>query len=391
MNILIVPFHDWRKIILEGFRTRDAHFIEELKKKTSIKKIIVNRPTTLLEIVLKRKPNIISGRIVLSRSGFKLYEVENNLYLIDFVSNNCILQTIQGYRWFINQYGNTKYVNFINECLDFLNIKDEYSLLNQNVFAFKLIEQLKPKISIFDAWDNFMKFNIYKKFLKEIELGYITHAKHADFWITNSNDNIIDFEINFQPSKICLIKNGVDVKRFVEYQDAPIPQDLKTIPRPIVGFGGKISQLIDVNLLNNIIEKSPDLSFVFVGQILDNKVFKSIINKDNFYYLGDKHYDEYPNYVKNFDVCIVPYVVDDEKKSGANSIKVYEYLATNKKVVGTNSNGLEDLSDYLYVTNNVDEFSNEISNNNNSKAKIILKDHSWESKIQELLNLIKSA
>jgi glycosyltransferase involved in cell wall biosynthesis len=391
MNILIVPFHDWRKILLEGFRTRDAHFIEELKKDTSLKKVIINRPTTFLEILLKRKQSLIQGQVVLSKSGFKLYEVEENLYLIDFVSKNFVGQTLSGYKWFINQYGNAKYISFINQCLEFLNIANNYCFLSQNVFAYKLTEQLKPKISIFDAWDNFLKFNVYKHLLDEIELGYKTHAYFSNYWITNSKDNIIDFSDAYQPKKMILIKNGVDVRRFVDSIDAKLPEDMKSIPHPIIGFGGKISQLLDVDLINNIIEMSPEISFVFVGQILDKQVFKSIIKRDNFYYLGDKHYDEYPNYVKIFDICIVPYVVDEQKKSGANSIKVYEYLATNKKVIGTNSNGLEDLSDYLYITNTADEFSKEIKNIVNYKDKIILDNHSWDSKIKELLKLIKGA
>ena len=132
---------------------------------------------------------------------------------------------------------------------------------------------------------------------------------------------------------------------------------MKNIPKPIVGFGGKITQLIDVDLLNETMILSPSMSFVFVGQKLDKQVFNRIKKLDNFYYLGDKHYDEYPNYVKNFDICIAPYVVEEDSKSGANSIKVYEYLSTNKKVVGTNSNGLEDLTNHLYIANNAKHFA----------------------------------
>ena len=33
MNLVVVPFHDWRKILLEGSRTRDSHFIEEFRKR----------------------------------------------------------------------------------------------------------------------------------------------------------------------------------------------------------------------------------------------------------------------------------------------------------------------------------------------------------------------
>ena len=55
MNILIAPFHDWRKILLEGYRTRDAKLIEELSKNKKNIILLVNRPTTLLEILLKEK------------------------------------------------------------------------------------------------------------------------------------------------------------------------------------------------------------------------------------------------------------------------------------------------------------------------------------------------
>ncbi|WNH08602.1 glycosyltransferase [Thalassobellus suaedae] len=157
---------------------------------------------------------------------------------------------------------------------------------------------------------------------------------------------------------------------------------------PIVGFGGKITQLIDVELLNKTMKLSPTHSFVFVGQILDKKVYDKIEKADNFYYLGDKHYDEYPNYVKNFDICIVPYVVSKEKKSGANSIKVYEYLSTGKKVVGTLSNGLEDLEEHLYIAKDEKEFALAIGQTINNKKLINLDIHSWSTKVDEFIKVL---
>src|SRR5690606_17593951 len=140
--------------------------------------------------------------------------------------------------------------------------------------------------------------------------------------------------------------------------------------------------------LNRSMAKAKDVSFVFVGQILDKDIFEKIKKYKNFYYLGDKHYNVYPDYVKNFDICIVPYVIKEEKKSGANTIKVYEYLATNKKVVGTNSNGLEDLEEHLYIVNNAQEFASEISNLKNAKKQIDLNFHSWTTKTNNFLKLM---
>ena len=389
MNVVIVPFHDWRKILIEGFRTRDAHFIEQFEKHNNLN-IIVNRPTTRFEISLRRKQNLIKGEVVLARQGFKLYKISERLYLIDFVSNDIIGQVLKGYNWFIEQYANPKYIAFINDCFKQLGIADSYNLINQNIFAFKLSEKLNPRTSIFDAWDNFTKFEVYSKVKDQIESGYNSYATNCDFWITNSKDNIACFQERFNPKQLYLITNGVDVSRFSMNNNMSCPEDLKSIQRPIVGFGGKITHLIDVDLVNETVEKNKNISFVFVGQILDKSIFNAINKTSNFYYLGDKHYESYPNYVKNFDVCTVPYITDEEKKSGANTIKVYEYLATNKKVIGTGSNGLEDLKSHLYIVNNAIEFTEELKDISNHKEKIDLNSHSWKTKTQDILKLLEA-
>ena len=390
MNTVIAPFHDWRKILIEGSRTRDAHFIEEIRKNPENITVVINRPTTRVEILLKRKPNLLKYEVIFKKDNFKLYRIDSNFYLVDFISSDVISQIKDQYLWFEKQYGNKNYINFINDALGKLGISKNYNLLNQNIFASKLSLALNPKISIFDAWDNFLKFDIYKEIKQSISQAYLNYGKTCDFWITNSNDNLKSFEQPFKPKKIYLIKNGVDLDRFVTQEENQIPEDLKNIPRPIIGFGGKISHLIDVELINKTMSIARSTSFVFVGQILNKSIYNSIKKYDNFYYLGDKHYDEYPNYVKNFDICIVPYVIEEDKKSGANSIKVYEYLATNKKVIGTNSNGLEDLQDYLYIVNNAEEFAEEVKTNLNIKEKINIEEHSWKFKISQLTEVLNA-
>lgn len=389
MNLVVVPFHDWRKILLEGFRTRDAHFIEEFRKRNKGVTLVINRPTTPLEINFRRKSNLIKGEKVLTKGPFSLYKYDEHFYLIDYVSYNMLAQVLNGYEWFMNRYASDPYIDFINISLEHLGIANNFELINQNIFAHGLSTKLKARSSIFDGWDNFAKFEVYKSIRDKIVEGYKSFGKHCDFWITNSNDNIEEFKHEFGAKEIHLVKNGVDLSRFVNPSEE-IPNDLKSIKRPIVGFGGKITHLIDVDLINETMRKSPDTSFVFVGQMLDKDVYQAIDKRDNFYYLGDKHYDNYPDYVKNFDICIVPYVVEDQKKSGANTIKVYEYLTTGKKVVGTYSNGLEDLVEHVYIVENADEFAREIQTVENQKTPIDLNSNSWNNKAEQLYKLIRN-
>lgn len=390
MNLIVIPFHDWRKILKEGFRTRDAHFIESLQQSNRIEKlIIINRPTTLFEIFFKKKKNKIEGQVIYKKNGCELLEISPNTYIIDYVSRDIFGQMRRKFLWFIDKYSSIKYVDFINECMRKLQI-DRYNLLSQNVFAYKLISKLKPKKSVFDAWDNFALINGYSSINEEIKYAYVNYSKSVDLWITNSRDNLIYFSKKFNYLEIKLIKNGLDINRFNLTNNYIIPEDIKAIKKPIVGFGGKIAQTINIELLNYAIADNPEVSFVLIGQILDNKIFESINKLDNLYYLGDKFYDEYPNYVNAFDICLVPYYIEERKKSGTNPIKVYEYLSLNKKVIGTNGNGLEDLKDHLYLINNKKELSDEIKRGiKNEKDKMDLNKNSWETKTKEFLNLLK--
>ena len=56
LNIVYVPYHDWRKILNEGNRTRDAHFINSFRQDETVDKIlIINRPITYTELLVKKR------------------------------------------------------------------------------------------------------------------------------------------------------------------------------------------------------------------------------------------------------------------------------------------------------------------------------------------------
>ncbi|GGW38960.1 glycosyltransferase [Arenibacter certesii] len=386
MNLIIIPFHDWRKSQSEGFRTRDVHFIKSLSTSDTVEKILViNRPSTWLELLYKRSNKKIKGKIVLSKGRFILTKVDKNIYIADYHSSDVLGQIKDKHLWFIERYNDLAYKNFIYTCCKKLNIND-YNLIIQNVFSYKLGVSLFAKHKLFDAWDNFLKFPAYKQIRANLREGYKELSKNIPLWITNSEENISFYTSEFNVKSIHLMKNGVKVDFLANSNISP--KDLKNIPKPIIGFGGKISYLLDYNLINYLTEDNPSSSFVFVGQILDKEVYKKIIKRSNVFFLGDKNYSIYPNYVMNFDICIVPYNIN-EGQHGGDSMKAYEYLLTGKKVVGTIGNGLQDLEEYIYLAQDQQEFSNALKNVTNDKPRINIKNHSWESKSIELLNILE--
>lgn len=387
MNLLIIPFHDWRKSQNEGFRTRDVHFIKSLSENNKVDKILViNRPSTWLELLYKRTKKNVKGELLLRNRNFSLTKVSRKIYVVDYNSWDILNQIKKKHLWFIEKYNDPKYIDFINTCCQRLNIENN-ALLVQNIFSYKLGTNLVAKCKLFDAWDNFLKFPAYKNIKSDLREGYEVLSNHIPLWITNSEENISFYKSEFGVKTIYLMKNGVKVD-FLTNSTVP-PKDLIDIPKPIIGFGGKITYLLNYNLINYITQDNPKSSFVFVGQILDQEIYKKIIKRKNVFFLGDKNYSIYPNYVSNFDICIVPYNIN-EGQHGGDSMKAYEYLLTGKKVVGTNGNGLQDLREYLYLAESSIEFSEALKHVKNEKSRIRIEEHSWKSKSINLLNILEN-
>lgn len=388
-NIIYFPYHDWRKIQNEGARTRDAHFINALKTCEGVDRLlIINRPTTFAELILKKKTfsKKLHYKIIFNQSNATLYQLESNVFLIDYLSSSFISQIINGRKWFFSSYKDKQFKNFVSECENKLELSNSLKI-SANIMAASFFN--KTDSLIFDAWDNFLKMPGLKSISKELSTAYESYAKNTHLWVTNSKENKEYYSTNFGINNSRIITNGVDYAVFKT--NLLIPKDLSEIKskgNPIAGFGGKITHLFDVDLFNFISKENPNISFVILGQILDDVLFNEIILRDNVHYLGDKKYNDYPNYVSNFDIGIVPYKTGNNQHGG-DSIKVYEYLSCQLTVVGTNGNGLQNLSKYIDITNDKKLFSNYLKNPS-SKEKFNPEDHSWNKKTHQLLNLFDS-
>lgn len=387
MNIICIPYHDWRKIQKEGARTRDAHLINHLYDHKRIENVIVvNRPTSFTEILFKRKQFSLEGKVLFKKGGYRLYEIRPSFYVIDYLSFDLIGPVVKGKKWFFSAFNSNRYRDFIVECINFLKIENP-TIFNQNIFASNLIKNLPSFKSVFDAWDNFLLFPDNKSIESLLLAAYSDLNNYSHTWITNSTKNVSYFQSQFN-RVIPLIKNGVDFEKFT--REYSLPQDLSGIKKPIIGFGGKITHLFDYDLYNYIKLRHPDKSFVIVGQILSAEVFNKLEKTDNFFYLGDKSYNDYLSYVVNFDGGIIPYV-SNHLDSGADSIKAYEYLAAKLPTIGTPGGGMADLSDFMKIAYSKEQFSDFLSSMKFEKTEVTLPDHhSWKSKTDKLVDIFES-
>lgn len=385
MNIIIFPFHDMRKNQREGFRNRDSHFIEGIERHPHVEKVlVVNRPFSLLELLYKRTSWKTEGKPVIQGKNYQVVQVNEKTFVLDFLSFDLLGVLLLKKAWFWKAYRLPSFVQVLQKVISQLQLSS-YNILVQNIFSYQAVAELMPQKVIFDADDNWLRFPFFAHLRQQVDQSYAAYAKLADHWITNSEENKAFFSGKYNLTSIETIRNGVDKGKFA--RTYPMPTDLERLPKPIIGFGGSVSHLIDTDLLNQALENHPDKSFVFIGPVIDKQVFSRIKDFGNFYYLGDKHYNQYPAYITHFDLCFIPYHTGN-RTHGGDAIKFYEFLAAGKKVISSNGNGIFKANNNIFIADNTEAFSRFIQQaiEMDAEAYSLPEELTWDFKVNLLLS-----
>jgi hypothetical protein len=139
-----------------------------------------------------------------------------------------------------------------------------------------------------------------------------------------------------------LIPLAADVELFSKALDdsTPIPEDLRSLSRPVIGHMGVINTRINIDLVRRIAELLPQTSIVFIGPILElgrqmHEELLGLRRCGNVHFLGNKPEEALPSYCKGVDVFIVPYLRDDVTKYIKANAKFFQYVASGRPVVST--------------------------------------------------------
>ena len=193
-----------------------------------------------------------------------------------------------------------------------------------------------------------------------------------------------------------LLEQAVDYDHFASATSVPWtgPTDMIGVSHPRLGYFGAIEPwLIDQELIRFVSRKRPEWQWVLVGLRGSPLDIESL---GNVHYLGSKPYSSMPSYAAAFDVCVLPWVTDNEFVNYGSPIKVREYLATGKPVVITPIYEYEPLDGILRVSRGYDDFIAKVEDalTNDSENKRIarqfaVKDATWDARAQEVSNDIK--
>ena len=190
------------------------------------------------------------------------------------------------------------------------------------------------------------------------------------------------------------VPNGVDYDRYTT--PYPEPADLAAVPGPRIGYVGLIKAQLDLALLQDLAGRHPAWSFVLVGPPPDKEPLASRVRQlgamPNVHLLGPKPVGALPAYVQHLDVCLLCYAMDDYTKY-IYPMKLHEYLATGRPVVGMPIRSLQGFDDVVTLPRTTAEWSAAIagalepdaqSPSRVAARRAVAQQHDWDRIVREI-------
>jgi glycosyltransferase involved in cell wall biosynthesis len=175
-----------------------------------------------------------------------------------------------------------------------------------------------------------------------------------------------------------------------------VPKDILNLKGTVIGYYGVIDERIDALLLEQMASQNPGDSFVMIGPLAKISR-KDLPRKENIHYLGMRSYEVLPNYLKGFDIAMMPFAMNDATKF-ISPTKTLEYMAAGKPIISTPVyDVVRDYSNHVNIIHDAHEFMEakkgilekiQAGTYNPDKYNDILHTTSWDDTVKCMEKLI---
>ena len=266
-----------------------------------------------------------------------------------------------------------------------------HTILVQLPFWRELALQLRAKlcsIILYDCMDDWETFNNLGAFNISEEAPL---SKECDVLIVTG----AELEKKFRERGLnpILARNGADFQFFSQARSNELRAG---VPKPIVGYFGAIADWIDLDLVHEVARSRPHYSFVLIGQVFGRDVSR-LQALPNVRLLGNKPYAEIPSYLYNFDVCIIPFLINQVTKA-TDPVKLYEYFSLGKPVVATAMAELRQCGDLVYLAADAADFAHQLDVAISEADTVLVerriefaRANTWSSRVSDIDRSIRDA
>lgn len=317
-----------------------------------------------------------------------LKKVNDNLILINLENKN--IQKILFAK--LKNIKKPKYIQIYSTdwSMKLLELK-EY-IQNGYKIIYEYIDEINPILSGTDE----IPINIKEKY------EYILQDKKNVLVVVTADKLKADIVQKRGAEKLVFASNGVDYEHYKRTdKNFQFDEEFKKIleqNKPIIGYYGAFASWFDYDMVKNLAKNRTKYNIVLIGTKYDDTLEKSKIEDlDNIYFLGSRDYKILKNYASKFDVCTVPFLINDITEA-TSPLKIFEYMALGKPIVTTAMNECKKYKS-IFIANNSKEFIELVDkalslNEQNDmeyykKLKQEALENTWESKVKEIVNLLK--
>lgn len=337
---------------------------------------------------VKKRLKVIKGK----RSG--LVKLQQNLWnyypdcwveSINWISNDFVFDTF-------NKVNNKRFSESIEKALNSLQFKDFILFNDQEIIkGFYLNDYLKPRLSIYYCRDYIIGVDYWKKHGVKLEAALI---RKYDVCVSNS-EYLAEYCKLFNMNSFN-VGQGCDFSGFfADYYSKPV--DLQNLEGILIGYVGSLSSLrLDIEILKHVANRFSEHQFVLVGPEDDEFKSSELHDLSNVHFLGQKPSHQLPSYIKFFDLCINPQLIN-EITIGNYPRKVDEYLAFGKPVVASKTKTMETFACYTYLASTKEEYAELIPKALASDSPDLRTGriryaltHSWHNSVNEIYKAINS-
>jgi len=195
--------------------------------------------------------------------------------------------------------------------------------------ALPLLQSFDPALVIYDCMDELAAFKNPPKQLLQRESALLNIA---DICFTGG-PSLYESKRTRHANAYCF-SSSVDAKHFRQALDKANSHPAQAdVAHPRLGFYGVIDERFDTDLIKEVAAARPDWQIVLVGPVV--KIDPANLPQGaNIHYMGQRTYDELPKFLAGWDVCLLPFALNESTKF-ISPTKVLEYMAAELPSVST--------------------------------------------------------
>lgn len=314
-------------------------------------------------------------------------KIYDNLYLVN-LKNTVIKKIIMEKVQMLNK---NKYIQFYSTDYN-IPLKELQNYIAQGFkVIYEYIDDMSPEI----VGTNEIPKNMLDKYNNMLQ------DKENVFVIVTADRLEKDIIEKRGKEKLAFSCNGVDYEHFnninTEFKFDKDFENILKMKKPIIGYYGALANWMDYDLVKYLAKNRPNYNIVFFGVKYDDSLEKSkVLDYNNVFFLGKRDYKVLKNYAEKFDVCTIPFKINDITKA-TSPVKLFEYMALGKPIVTTQMDECKKYKSVM-IANDEKEFLDLIdialSKCNDDDYINLLKqeamENTWDKKAEIIVNLLKN-